>query len=207
MSVQSQLALFPVGVPAVSEVWAFGGSRVLGSESSQLATAAASALLARGHRLAVGCCTGADACALSAAVALGLACRVEVFAAFGASIPPGRWPLGACPASAVSEVRRAVSEGAQLRAWAGGGVSVPLSTRLAARTRAVARACNAGAVVVLAPHSKGSLILARAVAGRGLPVVVVPVAGAALPVLSAGGRWSAVSAAPLASLGAQIWRA
>lgn len=186
--------------PSVSQVWAFGGSRVLGSESSRLASDAASVLLARGCRLAVGCCVGADACALSAAVGLGLAFRVEVFAAFGASVPPGRWPLGACPSSAVVEVCRVVSAGAQLRAWAGGGVSVPISARLASRTRAVARAANAGAVVVLAPGSTGALILARAVARRGLPLVALPVAGAPLPAL--GGRWVPVQAGPLANFGA-----
>ena len=200
MVTQSQLSLF--SSPSVAQVWAFGGSRVLGSESSRLASAAASALLARGCRLAVGCCTGADACALAASVALGLAFRVDVLGAFGSLDPAGRWPLGACPSSAVGAVRRAVSSGASFRAWSGGGVSVPLSARLAARTRAVARAANAGAVVVLAPGSKGALLLARAVARRGLPVVALPVAGAALPAL--GGRWAPVISGPLSGLGAHF---
>ncbi len=199
---QSSLSLFASPSPSVATVWAFGGSRVLSPEASAVASAAALALLQTGAGLVVGCCTGADAAALSVAASAGLAAQVSVFSAFGAMVPPGRWPLGSCPASAIGAVHRAVSAGASLRSWAGGGVSVPLSARLAARTRAVARSCTEGAVVVLAPGSRGALILARSVMARGLPVVAVPVSGAALPAFTACGTWSLVRSGPLAGLGA-----
>lgn len=180
-----QLALFP---SSGNPVWAFGGSRSLSPEGESLASAAAAALLASGAVLVTGCCTGADAAALSVAVANGLASRVSVLAAFGPLGPAGLCPAGAGSNSAVASVRAAVCAGAAYQPWAGGPGSVPLSARLAARTRAVAAAASAGAVVVLASGSRGSLILARAVARRGLPVVVLPVCGAGLPDLGAG-RW------------------
>lgn len=192
----SQLSLFPSLSPSVP-VWAFGGSRVLSLWASSLAGSVALAVLRSGAGLSVGCCVGADAAALSAAASAGLASGVSVFSAFG-ELPPGsRQPLGACPVSAVAQVRRAVVAGASLRPWAGGGSSVPLAVRLAARTRAVGAAASAGAVVFLAPGSRGSLSLARSVASRGLPVVAFPASpGASLPPLSPRGRWVPLAAAP-----------
>ncbi|MBK1733644.1 hypothetical protein CKO41_18150 [Thiococcus pfennigii] len=79
---------------------------------------------------------------------------------------------------------------------------MPLAARLAGRTRAVARACTAGAVVMLAtPASRGSLLLARSVAARGLPVVAVcwGFPAAALPPAGAG-AWSPLGAAGPARL-------
>lgn len=195
----AQLALFSSS-PTSSPVWAFGGSRSLGAEASALASEAAALLLQGGAELVVGCCKGADASALSAAVGAGLANRVSVLGAFGPLGPAGRWPAGACPASAVASVRAAVRGGATYQPWAGGPGSLPLSSRLSARTRAVAAAASAGAVVVLAPGSRGALILARAVARRGLPVIALPVAGGQLPDLS-GCRWVPASGA-LGNLGA-----
>lgn len=195
-----QLSLFACGGSAAPPLWAFGGSRSLGPEASALASAAAAALLQGGAGLVVGCCKGADASALSAAVGAGLANRVSVLGAFGPLGPAGRWPAGACPASAVASVRAAVRAGAAYRPWAGGSPSVPLSARLSGRTRAVAAAASAGALVVLAPGSRGALILARAVARRGLPVLALPVCGAQLPALGAG-RWVPASGA-LGQLGA-----
>lgn len=197
----TQLALdLSLSVSSVSApVWAFGGSRRLPPAGATLAERAALALLRSGAELVTGCCTGADACALSAACSAGLAARVAVLTAFG---PLGAgWPAGACPFSAVAAVRRAAGLGASVRPWAGGPGSVPLSARLVARTRAVARACTAGAVVVLAPGSRGALHLARAVARRGLPVCVLPVAGAALPALP--GQWVPLAGA-LEGLGYQV---
>jgi len=187
-------------LPSSPPVWAFGGSRSLSAEASALATSAARDLLRSECRLVVGCCTGADASALSAAVGLKLAERVSVFAAFGALGPVGHCPLGTCAVSAVVAVRAAVRAGATFQPWAGGSASVALSARLSARTLAVARACTAGAVVFLSPASRGALILARAVAHRGLPVIAFPLLGAKLPVLASGCQWS-----PAASTG--FWSA
>lgn len=179
----SQLALFSSGV-ACRPLWAFGGSRSLGPQASALASQVAAHLLLGGAELVTGCCTGADASALSAAVSAGLANRVSVLGAFGPLGAPGHPPAGSCPASALATVRAAVRGGATFQPWAGGPASVSLSARLSGRTRAVAAAASAGAVVVLAPGSRGALILARAVARRGLPLVVVPVQGAQLPDLA-----------------------
>ena len=195
----SQLSLFACGGAATAPLWAFGGSRSLGPEASALASAAAAALLASGAELVVGCCKGADASALSAAVDLRAANRVSVLGAFGPLGPAGRWPAGAGPASAVASVRAAVRAGATFQPWAGGPASLPISARLAARTRAVAAGAATGALVVLAPRSRGSLILARAVARRGLPVLALPVCGAQLPEL--GARWVPASGV-LGALGA-----
>ena len=190
-----QLSLFPSLSPSVPPVWAFGGSRSLSPSASALASSVALAVLRSGAGVAVGCCVGADSVVLSAAVSAGLASRLSVFSAFG---PLGSGaPAGACSLSAVAAVRAAVAAGASLRSWAGGGPSVPLSVRLAARTRAVGSAASAGAVVFLSASSRGSLSLARSVAARGLPVVAFPASpGVSLPPLSPCGRWLPLAAAP-----------
>lgn len=185
----AQLALLSSSAAAVAPVWGFGGSRLLSAEAAYLASAAAAALLRSGVSVVTGCCTGADACALSAACNAGLAERVSVLSAFGELPGSGCWPAGACHTSAVASVRRAVSAGATYRPWAGGSASVALAARLSGRTLAVSRACTAGAVVILAPGSRGALILARAVTRRGLPLVALPVQGAKLPELAAGCQW------------------
>lgn len=184
----TQLALPVLCSAQAMPVWAFGGSRSLSADAATLAGHAAVSLLRSGASLVLGCCQGADASALSAAVRAGYAGRVSVLGAFGPLGPSGAWPAGACSASAVASVRAAVCAGATFQPWAGGSSSVPLSARLSGRTRAVAAAASAGAVVVLAPGSRGALILARAVARRGLPVLALPVCGARLPALGAG-RW------------------
>lgn len=195
---QLSLDLTPSVSPA-APVWAFGGSRILSADASAVSGRAALALLASGADLVMGCCKGADACALSAAVDAGLAGRVSVLSAFGV-LDGAAHPPGACAWSAVGEVRRAVAAGASIRPWAGGGALVPLRARLAARTRAVARAGTAGALVVLAPGSRGAVLLANAVADRGLPVVLIPVSGASLSSLFPGRRISSIRVFPLADL-------
>ncbi|ADC64091.1 hypothetical protein Alvin_3194 (plasmid) [Allochromatium vinosum DSM 180] len=191
----SQLSLFPSLSPSVPPVWAFGGARSLSPSASALASSVALAVLRSGAGLSVGCCVGADSVVLAAAVSAGLAPRLSVFSAFG---PLGSGsPAGVCSLSAVAQVRRAVLSGASLRSWAGGGPSVPLSVRLAARTGAVGAAASSGAVVFLSASSRGSLSLARSVAARGLPVVAFPSSpGASLPLLSPRGRWLPLASAP-----------
>lgn len=184
----TQFSIPSLGEAQPVPVWAFGGSRSLSPQATALASAAAAALLSSGAKLVIGCCTGADEAALAAAVECRAAHKVTVLGAFGPLGPADCWPAGACPASAVAPVRAAVRAGAAFQPWAGGSASVPLSARLSGRTRAVAASAGAGAFVVLAPGSRGALILARAVARRGLPVVALPLCGAKLPPLGAG-RW------------------
>lgn len=188
----SQLSLFSAS--SLPPVWSWGGSRSLSPAVSALAASVALAVLWSGAGLAVGCCVGADAVALSAAASAGVASRLAVFSAFG---PLGSGsPAGVCSLSAVGAVRSAVAAGASLRSWAGGGVAVPLAARLASRSRTVAAAASAGVVVFLSPASRGSVLLAQSVAARGLPVVAFPAGGGVLPPLAPRGRWVPLSAAP-----------
>lgn len=95
-------------------------------------------------------------------------------------------------------VAAAVAAGAAVRWWAGGGPSVPLRARLAARTRAVVAAATAGLLLFpSSPVSRGSWLAARCALTRGLPVVVVPLgfAPSLLPSLGAG-RWAPCSLVP-----------
>jgi hypothetical protein len=177
----------PCGVVAVA------GSRSLPLEASALVAAVCRSLVASGRSLVVGCCSGADAAVLGCAVApsgRGVpAARVSCLCAFG---PGGS---GAGPASAVSAVEAFAAAGGSVAWWAGGPSSVPLSARLAARTRAVVAQASAGCVVFFAsPLSRGSLLAARCAVSRGLPVFAFPVgfAGRLLPSLGAG-AWVPVS--------------
>jgi hypothetical protein len=171
----------------------------------------ASALLSAGSVLAVGCAAGADAAAVSSAVAAGAASRLLLFAVGGRS---GAGFAGR--ASAVAGVRSAVAAGAAVSWWAGGAVSVPLRARLVGRSLACVGAAAAGGpgsglvafVGQLPPRvfgagawpscGSGSWGSAGAAALRGLPVVVVPVGSLAgvsvssLPVLPGKGSWSPV---------------
>jgi len=160
-------------------IWAVAGSRRLPIGGAAVICAALDALAP--DRVAVGCCVGADAAVLTSA----LAPRLLVFAAFG---PGGS---GACSLSAVSAVAHAAAAGAVVRWWAGGGPSVPLRARLAARTRSVVAAASAGLLLFPAsPSSRGSWLAARLAVARGLPVVAVPLGfpPASLPSLGAG-QW------------------
>jgi len=143
-------------------VWALAGPRQLNADGLRLVGATTLALLEGGARLAVGCCTGADAAAVHAAVQVGYAQRLTIWCAFGECRrdAPARTP-GTCRWSAPAMVACAAAAGAQVRAWAGGGAEVPLAARLARRTRAVAGAATAGALVWLPRQSHGTLLLAR----------------------------------------------
>jgi hypothetical protein len=192
------------------------GSRVLPQCAAPLVGSVASALLSAGSVLAAGCAVGADAAAVSSAVAAGAASRLLLFAVGGRS---GAGFAGR--ASAVAGVRSAVAAGAAVSWWSGGPVAVPLRARLVGRSLACVGAAAAGGagsglvafVGQLPPRAfalgawpscgSGSWSSAGAAALRGLPVVVVPVgslAGVAvssLPALPGGGSWSPVSAGAL----------
>ncbi|TVP89074.1 MAG: hypothetical protein EA347_04870 [Thioalkalivibrio sp.] len=178
---------------AVSGAVALCGSRRLPPAGQALAGRVARGVLASGRPLVLGCCTGADAAALGACPP---GSAVRVLAAFG----PGG--AGAGRHSAVSRVAAFAAAGGAVSWWAGGGSTVPLAWRLAARTRAVVQTGSGGLVAVFAaPGSRGSLLACRAAAAQGSPVVAFPVGfrGELLPVLGTGawvpaggaGVWSA----------------
>lgn len=165
--------MFSSGVVAVS------GSRSLSAGQAAQVREVVRGLAASGCRFVVGCATGADETAL--------ACMppsvCHVFAAFG----PGG--AGACRWSAVESVSHICEAGGSVSWWAGGGPSVPLHARLAARTAAVAAAGSTGLVAFFAsPSSRGTALACRLASARGVPVVAFPLGftGAALPSLGAG---------------------
>jgi hypothetical protein len=147
--------------------------------------------LFRAHRsLAVGCCRGADAAALLAALPLARqhgpahSPVLEVFAAFGPSAE-GAWSQSAVP-SVCAASALAVSPGhgqsapVCVRWLSGGPASVPLRRRLAARSAVMVRFVasqgpGSGLVVFLGPgHSPGSWLTIRLALRARLPVVVFP---------------------------------
>lgn len=192
---------------------AIGGSRRLAPLGSSLATALAHLLLRQGLHLVTGCSSGADAAVIRSAACLDLAHKLTVLTAFGplAQVYGRPSALGACSTSAVAEVLHARRAGALIKPWAGGSSAVPLKQRLAARTAAVAALATDGAFVVADSElGPGSQRLARLVAARSLPVVILqrgnqaPAPPLALP---PPGHWSPWQpSAHLPSCNAWIWR-
>jgi hypothetical protein len=169
------------------DVVAFAGSRQISKDGAAVVAGVARAFAESGRSLVIGCCRGADAAVLSAVPAS----FVRVFSAFG---PAGE---GAGPMSAVAPVLSFAAAGGAVVWWAGGGSSLPLSARLARRTRAVVACASAGLVLFpSSPHSRGSWLAAQLAVARGLPVVAFPLgfAPSLLPLLGAGG-WSRVARA------------
>lgn len=180
----------------------FGGSRSLpsvGASGGLVArvVASLSSLARPGASVSVfvGCCSGADAAVLSAALPWSVSAppgfaAVRVFAAFGPG-GVGSWRCSAVPLvlSAASAPRCLV------RWWAGGGASVPLVARLRARSRALASALPVGSSAFVAffgpGSSRGTAGSCRAAVARGVPVFAFPVGRSSLPSLGAG-SWVAV---------------
>lgn len=183
--------MLPSGVVAVV------GSRSVTAVGAARVAAVSSHLAGAGCSLVVGCCTGVDVAALAAVPVA----SVRVLCAFG----PGG--AGSGPWSAVAPVAAFARAGGAVSWWAGGGPSVALSTRLVARTRAVAKLGQAGLVVFLSsPGSRGSLVACRQAARLGRPVLAFPQGfhGAALPSLGPG-QWVPVERGGVWS-GAWVWR-
>ena len=95
----------------------FCGSRALPSSAASLVARVVASVVRSGRGVAVGCASGADAFALSAALASGA--RLAVFAVGG----PSRRGFWRC--SAFSLVSRAAASGASVSWWAGGRCSCP----------------------------------------------------------------------------------
>lgn len=189
---QSIVSCFGHGLVAV------GGSRQLGTAGQAVLADLAVAIAGSGRSVGVGCCIGADAAVITA---LSGSQTLYVFAAFGPVSPP--WAArhhsapGAWSGSALAAVATAVAAGSRVHWWAGGDVTVPLAARLSQRTRTLARAAAGGALIAFASPgclAVGSLLLARQVACRGLPVIGLAhgFSPALLPLLGAG-QWSPVA--------------
>lgn len=184
------MVMFPISSVFSSGAVALGGSRSLAGDGTVALTHLVGALQVAGHPLAVGCSTGADAVVLCMAAGNG---PVSAFAACAAD------GSGAWRHTAVSRVHGAARLGASVQWLAGGPLSVALPARLAARTRAVGAAASAGAVIAISsPQSAGSLLLARSVAARRLPVVALACGFSwlSLPPLASGGFWRKLGTAP-----------
>ncbi len=197
------------------------GSRALPGAAVPLVGRVVAALLGAGSLLSVGCAVGADAAAVSAAVAAGAAPRLQVWVAFGPVSAARHSAPGAWSGSAVSVVAAALRAGAAVHWWAGGPPTLPLTSRLVGRSLACLHSAAVGGpgsglvafVASLPPRAfgpgawpscgSGSWASAGAAALLGLPVVVVPVGQLAggsvssLPALPGGGAWVPVSAGAL----------
>lgn len=189
------------------DVWAVGGSRALSLGGQAVARYVAGELLWAGARLAVGCCTGADAAFIEGAAGRGFARRLWIFSAFGPiqARAGAVAAAGTCRHSAVNAVADATQAGAAIIPWAGGGPDLPLVARLRARTTHVAYAATAGGVIVCeGTWGVGSLLLARALLSRGLVVVAMPVPGSLPPAPPpCGESWRSLR--PLGWRGAPVW--
>ncbi len=164
---------------AVMDVVAFAGSRSLSFSFAPLARRVVGAVVASGRSVSVGCCTGSDAIVLSELTPESGSC----FAAFGSD------GAGSFSSSAVAHVSQFHAAGGSVNWWAGGSEYIPLSVRLANRTKAVINAADTGLVVFFgSPTSKGSLLACRIAFSRGLPVFAFPCGfnGSLLPSLGAG---------------------
>ncbi|MGB8145743.1 MAG: hypothetical protein WCF05_11330 [Chromatiaceae bacterium] len=161
------------------DVWAVGGSRSLSPAGGALVQYVAGQLLASRARLAVGCCTGADAAFIGCAAGRGFASRLWIFSAFGPiqARAGAVAAAGTCRTSAVSEVAAATRAGAAIFPWAGGGPDLHIVARLRARTTQVAYAATAGGVIVAdRAFGPGSLLLASHLAAHGCAVYAVTLA-------------------------------
>ena len=118
-----------------SGVWAVGGSRSLSQAGQAVAQYVTSEMLASGARLAVGCCMGADAAVIRAAILDCHARRLKIFSVFGplATSRGAVAAAGVCASSALGTVAAAVDLGAAIVPWAGGGPDLHIKARLRAR--------------------------------------------------------------------------
>lgn len=197
--------MFPV--PPAAPIIAIGGSRRLSAAGQYAARLITQNLLSMGASLVCGCATGTDAAVVIAASKAHAGRRLSVLCAFGppASVRGATGWLGVGSASSPWSVARAGAAGARIQYWAGGGVDLPYPQRLANRTRAVARACTHGGIVLVdGLMGPGSGLLVSSLAARGLPVWVVPVAGRYGTQPSLPGSWVWCHPDGLADMGAWL---
>lgn len=159
------------------------GSRSLSLAGVRLCERVGRSLAASGWSASVGCAVGADLGFVSGWLAVpGAAPRLSVFAVGG---PSG---VGFPASGSAWRVRLAAGAGSPVSWWAGGGPSVPLRVRLAARSSAALAGCRFAFGVVSSPSSRGSFRSLRLAAAAGAVCFVVPVgfAPSLLPALGRG---------------------
>ena len=154
--VRFPLAFFPLAVVFMSALVGFCGSRSLPSAFSPLVASCVSAVVAAGRGVAVGCASGADRFALSAARRAG----ASVFLFSASSFGVGRSAFARRSAALVSAVSSS-GAGCGLVAF----VSSPCPPALAPSS--VASRCFAG-------FGSGSWASVAFAVGLGVPVVVFP---------------------------------
>ena len=140
------------------------------------------AALASGASLSVGCCVGADALCIHAALAI--PSGPQALHIYGIGCCVGASARGWCSLSAVGEVRAALAAGAHVLPWCGGSARIPLAARLVRRSQAVV--ASAQALMLFSPGF-GSLATAAFAAARSMPVFVF---GAPPAPVCAGGKWA-----------------
>jgi hypothetical protein len=163
----------------------FGGSRSLPVEFFDLVAQVVGASLSAGSGVSVGCAAGADAAVLAAA------CRVSPSAvqlfALGSSSGAGFWS-GSAP---FAWLARAAALGARVVWSAGGSSAVPFRARLLRRSLAALAVADAAVFFLASPSSPGSLRVAAAAAGAGLPVFAFACgfSGSPAPLAGCSGSW------------------
>jgi len=163
----------------------FGGSRSLSPSSSPLVAQVVSASLAAGSGVSVGCAAGADAAVLVAACRVSPS-SVQLFAV-GSSSGSGFWS-GSAP---FGWLARAAALGARVVWSAGGPSAVPFRARLLRRSLAALAVAGSAVFFLSSPSSPGSLRVASAAAGAGLPVFAFACgfAGSPAPLAGCSGSW------------------
>jgi len=180
----------------------FGGSRSLaqGSPASFTLAHVTHAVLLEGHKVHVGCATGADQQVIHyvmQAYSGQFTSSLSVFASFGLSGPieqeqsvilgtVHKYPfIGYCSASAVHQVMAAHMAGVSVSWWAGGSASVPLAARLIRRSQAAFQGC---AEAVFFSPGAGSLAVAGYAVKAGLSVFAFSQSAPA-PLAGLRGQW------------------
>ncbi len=182
--------MFQVSSVFSSGAVALGGSRSLAGPGAVVLGDLVQSLQVARRSLVTGCAVGADAIVMDFGAGNGPLQVLAVCESDG---------YGSWRGTALPFVRGAARLGASVQWLAGGPLSVALPARLAARTRAVGAAASAGAVIaVSSSQSAGSLLLARSVAARRLPVVALACGFSwlSLPPLAAGGFWRKLGVGP-----------
>lgn len=131
----------------------FGGSRSVQAPSPIISQVVGS-VLAAGHAIHVGCCVGADALVISSALCWRGQSSLFVFAISSAS------GAGSCSLSS-SLPKAAAGMGASVTWQAGAPAHAPLAARLASRSLAAAKGCQAA--VFFSPGSGSLSVAARLV--------------------------------------------
>ncbi len=172
--------------PGVGVHVLLGGSRALPGSASPLLASSVLSVLSINSVVHVGCAAGADAVIVSSVLAAGSASHLSLFC-IGSASGAGFWSGSA----SFSLLSQAVISGASVTWCAGGALSLPLRARLFRRSCAAMAGCSSAVFFLSSPSSPGSLRVATAAFGHGIPVFVFPFGFSGPPAALAGvaGAW------------------